>query len=303
MRGWLPDGRADVYALGVMLFEMLTGLRPDGPAAQALPWLREITPDLASDLEPMLTRALASDPQRRYATVGELMADLQPILARYLRSRKAPSPVLLSPGAPTPQPLPPPISITPVLEGIPSISMPAPLPMPTFDWEAFSRTMIRVPMPEPLPLPEVTAEGIEWPAVSTAIFERPGRAARDGRPEESPRPPTPQPQRPPVPARRAHQPVTPAGQPAPRPQPATGPRLLTGRLVRSVLFFLTVLLLLVLVCCCWFVIAVVWSSTGSTPISYHSSLNGVGLAGPSTVVVALEAFPRRALGLQGELDR
>lgn len=308
VRGWLPDARTDVYALGVMLFEMLTGLRPDGPAAQALPWLREIAPDLATDLEPALTRALTPDPQRRYATVGEFMADLQPILARHLRPKEVtrptaptPLPAPASPQAPAPQPLPPPTLIVPALEGIPAIPMPEPPPMPSFDWAAFSRTMARVSMPEPLPMPEITAAGIEWPAVSSYTFEQPDRVAGDEKPEAAPptgspvtppsSPPAPRERQASVPARlpaqpvrrirqpaaaRPAQPTPPPVQPAPRPQPSSGPRLLAGQSMKRIALLLIVLLFLAWACCCWFVIAGDWSSSRSTPTFDDSSLNDVG---------------------------
>jgi serine/threonine protein kinase len=291
VRGWLPDDRADVYALGVMLFEMLTGLRPDSPAAQALPWLHEIVPDLAPDLEPVLARALTTDPQSRYATVGAFMADLQPILAPYLRPKAAPPPAAptprpapVSPAAPTPQPLPPPTLITPALEEIPLILMPQPPPMPTFDWGAFSQTLAPVTMPAPPPMPEITAEGIEWPAVSPDAFERPDRIVEAEKPAKTPLPKPPPTRQSPVPARVPARPerrvrppaakaARPSVQPAPRPRPPAGPRLLVDRSARRVLLLLAVLLLLTVVCCCWFVLASDWSEIASTPTSYVPSFD------------------------------
>ncbi len=295
VRGWLPDAHSDVYALAVMLFEMLTGLRPDGPAAQALPWLREIAPDLAPQLEPILRRALHPDPQERYANVEEFMADLQPILAPYLRPGEAPAPTapappptLVSPQAPTPQPAPPPTLLTPALEDIPPIPMPEPPPMPAFDWPSFSQTLVVVPMPEPPPMPKVTAAGIEWPAVQP-IDVLPAGQKELPEPPPLPPPAAPQQQRVPPPARvparprprvqqptvqpaRLAQPARPPVQAVPR--PAAGPRLLASRSTRQALIFLTVLALLVVLCCCWFIVAADFGNTLSTPTSHHPLADG-----------------------------
>jgi len=80
------DGRADVYALGVMTCQMLTGKLPfsgDNPGAvlmahlqQPAPDPREFKPDLPERTAHAILRALAKEPEDRYRTAGELVADL-----------------------------------------------------------------------------------------------------------------------------------------------------------------------------------------------------------------------------------
>jgi serine/threonine protein kinase len=78
------DSRADLYALGVLLFEMITGKRPfdhDNTAmllglhvAGAVPAMATIAPDLQvpSAIEAIVRRLLAKDPAQRFATATEL---------------------------------------------------------------------------------------------------------------------------------------------------------------------------------------------------------------------------------------
>ena len=75
------DGRADIYALGCVLYEMLAGEPPyTGPTAQAIiakrmlepiPRVRTVRESVPQELEGAITRALAKTPVDRYATAGE----------------------------------------------------------------------------------------------------------------------------------------------------------------------------------------------------------------------------------------
>ncbi len=94
------DLRSDVYSLGVVIFEMLSGSLPHDTAAASLPEainiIRNQDPSrigtlktkLRGDIDTILSKALERDPDRRYQSVSELGADLrrhlanQPIQAR-----------------------------------------------------------------------------------------------------------------------------------------------------------------------------------------------------------------------------
>ncbi len=82
IRGKPLDGRSDVYALGVLAFEMFTGQLPfAGKSAQetmiarlrspAIP-LRQVRSELPSKLEVVISKALMLSPAERYASMAEL---------------------------------------------------------------------------------------------------------------------------------------------------------------------------------------------------------------------------------------
>ncbi|HET9229525.1 MAG TPA: serine/threonine-protein kinase, partial [Thermoanaerobaculia bacterium] len=73
-RGEEVDARADLWSVGVVLYEMLTGARPD-PAAPGP--VHRLRPDAPSELEPILRRLLARDRRERYASAEAVLADLR----------------------------------------------------------------------------------------------------------------------------------------------------------------------------------------------------------------------------------
>jgi len=84
------DGRSDLYSLGIILYEMLTGGKPyraDSPMAVIYKHRKEPVPQLASGLnglQPLLERLLAKEPGERFATALEAAEALERQLARFL---------------------------------------------------------------------------------------------------------------------------------------------------------------------------------------------------------------------------
>jgi DNA-binding beta-propeller fold protein YncE len=82
IRGGSTDARSDVYSLGCVLFETISGRAPFEREDQVAtihahlhdrpPSLRDLTPDAPAALQPVIDRALAKDPKDRYPSAGDL---------------------------------------------------------------------------------------------------------------------------------------------------------------------------------------------------------------------------------------
>jgi serine/threonine protein kinase len=144
------DRRADIYAMGVLCFEMLTGRLPYvgsnrmevayATVNTPIPSAVKINPNLPDELDVLLTKVLAKDPAQRPQTVKELLAQM----ARLPQRRAAPPAVAA-------------VSVTPIATPSPSpAGGVAVLPKPAVSANGPDTTSIRViatPAPGAAPPP------------------------------------------------------------------------------------------------------------------------------------------------------
>ncbi len=170
IQGREVDHRADLFSLGVVLYEMFTRHKPFQGENLTVVSHRivydhftppeEYTQDLLPGVEPVLTRALEKDPGRRYQRARELVDDLRRAVERGLeredlnetRSLSA-SPVILVPPDP-PSPPPPPVAKPTLLSRWRSRSAAPPPPPPPAPAAMEDSSASLPPLPPPPPASE-----------------------------------------------------------------------------------------------------------------------------------------------------
>ncbi|MCR5601965.1 MAG: Stk1 family PASTA domain-containing Ser/Thr kinase [Ruminococcus sp.] len=85
--GNVTDAKSDIYSVGAMMYEMLTGRKPfdsDNPVAIAVMHMhdiperpRQINPDIPDGLEEIVLRAMEKAPEDRYQTTAEMISDIE----------------------------------------------------------------------------------------------------------------------------------------------------------------------------------------------------------------------------------
>jgi tRNA A-37 threonylcarbamoyl transferase component Bud32 len=173
------DHRADIFSLGVVLYEMVTRRKPfQGENLTVVthkivyePFTpaEEIVKDLPSGLSSILSKSLEKDPSRRYQRAAEISEDLRKLLAKVQQmddtSATQEVPVQMVP-AKLPSVPPPPAVVRPTAPAAPpKTSCAAPAPVPAGPQPAPAAPQ-PAPAPAPSPAPAAPATRRMWPWVA-----------------------------------------------------------------------------------------------------------------------------------------
>jgi serine/threonine-protein kinase len=199
------DGRSDLYSLGIAAYEIITGKVPFSGATPQLivahvqtppPPLAQMDPDAPPELDSVLARALAKQPDQRFQSGAALGAALRVVARRAQVPIAMPADIAelakprdpaagqktiaiddtatvrgdASPPRPQPRPLPPPVSPS---EEPTQINPPRPQPRvePRTQPRVDPRPVEPRPLPRPLPRPQTAPSGprIPWAVVAPLL--------------------------------------------------------------------------------------------------------------------------------------
>jgi len=101
-RGGYVDCKSDIYSLGIVFYEMLTGRVPfesDSPIAVAMKHLEEkpvppteLEPDIPKEIEDIVLKAMYKETRNRYQTVSEMKADIEAVMNKSVITEPATEP-------------------------------------------------------------------------------------------------------------------------------------------------------------------------------------------------------------------
>jgi serine/threonine protein kinase len=171
-RPW--GGPADIFALGAIAFELVTGRRIVGPGAPSV-WADTVPGADVNALSDVFGRALAIEPGARFASASDLVDALRPILAR---TQSLPSTVAVPPDVPSAAPVEPEEPTSTPAGKTPGDTE----PLPSFLSPGESNEYERVRVPDDdvsADLPLIASAG-SAPIFEVAADDRPGSfASRD----------------------------------------------------------------------------------------------------------------------------